>query len=193
MTDQWDREVWPKLRGLGCLWHSTSLAGCGRIISTGEITPNTGQFAASSDQSLISWSRYLEGVSLFYFDDATDQDIREHGWDYSFLKSSAVRVMIKIDPSQLDQSLLNLPRDLGKAIAELTGEHIGKRVWVPYLEAIYRAAVPAIAFVGFCVAAFVDSQRLLWQEVPVTSDTQGTIEEIARAWSAKWPQLNRGR
>lgn len=193
MSEQWDREVWPKLRGSGCLWHSTSLAGCARIISTGEIMPNTGQFAVSSNQSLNSWSRHLEGVSLFYFDEATDQDIHEHGWDYSFLKSSAVRVMIKIDPNQLDQSLLYLPRDLGTAIAALTGEHIGRRIWVPYLEAIYRAAVPAIAFVGFCAGAFVDSQRLLWQEVPATSDAQETIEETARAWSTKWPQLSRGR
>ena len=62
--------------------------------------------------------------------------------------------MIKIDPSQLEQSLLYLPRDLGKAIAALTGEHIGKRMRVLYLEAI--SIVPLCLqspSVGYCVAA----------------------------------------
>ena len=136
MTDDWDAELWPKLRGSGCLWHSTTVAGSGGIIGSGEITSNTGQFPVSFRQSLYSWSRHLGGVSLGYFDDATDGEISQHEWDYNFLSSSAVRVMIKIDPNKLDRSLLHLPRELHGASA-LKGEPVWTRMRVPYLEAIY--------------------------------------------------------
>ena len=80
------------------------------IISTGEITPNTGQFAVSSVQSPSSWSRRLGGVSPFYF--LTMQptvDMLERLADHHFAPSSPC-VMIKTDPSQSEQSLLYLPR-----------------------------------------------------------------------------------
>jgi hypothetical protein len=170
--------VWGLLRGHGCLWHRTSLAALDGILRDHEITPNTGQFEATTTQSKASYARHMRAVSLFDFDTASAADFETHRTDYW-----RGDVFVRIRRDALASTKLRRAEDISTEphLHTLSDEDKHKLVLIPYLEVLHIGPVPESAFDGFIL---ISPSADFWHET--TSDAAGLKEllEIAGKWNA---------
>jgi hypothetical protein len=170
-----DEDLFAAIRSGDSLWHATPSTNLPSIDSAGQISPNDGRFPVTFQQSNNSWSRALGGVSLFAFHDAPEDEFRTRVWDYPWASLKPASVLIEVDPSALDRSRLRMPGELAKDPL-LKCRNIGERVYIPYLEAIYLAPVPATAFRSYNLVALRGRQACFWRKIEPRDVVEGKLE-----------------
>lgn len=189
------RRHWHGLRGTGALWHRTTLAALPLILQDGEITPNRGQFVREFGQADVSYGRYLGGVSLLDYDSETEERIEEHDWKYNIVARMPPQVLIKIRREALVEQRLLLPAVMSAGtdprLDALPDDIRRMRMYVPAIEAIYLAPIPASAFAGFSLVAAGDAGVTLWREFP--ADGIGDLYQVAEYWVADDAQRKTAR
>jgi hypothetical protein len=172
MSDQ-KLSLWGLLRGQGHLWHRTSIAALDGILRDHEITPNTGQFVATTSQSGASFARRMGAVSLFDFDAASEEDFMTHRCDYW-----CGNIFIRICRGALDPAKLRRAENIW-AEETLPDEDKHKLVLIPHLEVLHIGPVQDSVFDGLIL---LSPNEDCWHET--TSNPAGLSELSAMA--ARW-------
>lgn len=176
-----------RLRGHGHLWHRTSLKSLEGILRAGAIVPNIGQLPETFPQSNGSYSRYLNGVSLFDFDTSNERNIFDSEWAWQSVLINNLSVLIRIRRDALDRAKLKLPSEISSSVEcvnEPTGTNERVRMLIPAVEAIHIGPIPSSAFSGFILATFKNGGEILWHEAEHGSDPLVELSQIGAAWKA---------
>jgi hypothetical protein len=140
-----------RLIGRG-LFHCTPLRNLERILETGSIQPNLGQFPFEQPLSRISRCRKLSGVSLF------DLSLDEHG-GFFYVWLEKTHLAIKLDRRRVKQNLLDpvLKKSVGGLVLRA--------------EICCLAPIPISCFAGYLLVSRRGRPRFSYLKAPTDFKT----------------------
>ena len=140
-----------KLIGKG-LFHCTPLRNLERILETGSIQPNLGQFPPEQPLSRISRCRRLGGISLF------DLSLDAHG-GFFYVWLEKTHLAIKLDRRRVKQNLLDpvLKRSVGGLVLRA--------------EICCLAPIPISCFAGYLLVSRRGRPRFSYLKEPTDFKT----------------------
>ena len=140
------------------------------IFDTGAILPNDGRFPDTYPQSKDSFARFHNLVSLFDFENQTeDECLRQtHDWYRFFFDHKPVTIVILLDRELLPPTLIT--NEIAVEITKGTFDPI----FLPHVEAFYPQPIPCRAFTGYLIICGV--YETIYEYIP----HRGAFPEIFR-------------
>jgi len=125
--------------------HRTGIKALKGIFDTGAILPNDGRFPDSYPQSKRSFARIHKLISLFDFNNQTDEESGKtvRNWYRFFFDHKPVTIVILLDRKILCADLIT-----NKDAVEITKGSFDP-IFLPDVEAFYPKQIPCNAFTGY--------------------------------------------
>ena len=152
------------------LCHRTGMAALRQIFDTGAILPNDGSFPVTYPQSKDSFARTHKLVSLFDFENKTEDECLQHlhDWYRFFFDHAPVTIVILLDRKVLAPNLIT-----NEAAVEITKGRYDP-LFLPHVEVFYPGSIPCTTFTGYLIICSVYEK--VYEYIPKKSD----FPEIAR-------------
>lgn len=159
------------------LCHRTGVAALKHIFDTGAILPNDGTFRDTYPQSKKSFARIHQMVSLFDFENQTEDECSQlaHDWYRFFFDHDPVTIVILLERKILLPNLIT-----NEKAVEITKGTFDP-IFLPHVEAFYPGSIPCQAFTGYLLICSVFEE--IYEYIPKKynfSEIAGKIDDFVK-------------